>query len=677
MKIWKNILIYIKLGLISPILEIIVNLIYIISFLILFAYFCENGKYYSDNQITKFIESYINYDDFKTINTAANFKTYLQDLIAKLYTYHASLEKVPIFITLNPVRITRFINKNCKEENYQASCNNNFHCIIHHLSEGFKNKCGEKYSKSESNDDGDNNYNKKKLFLEGLVRNFEGYYSSYDLLHDGKSVEINNENLNNKLSEVENFIDSKNLKFISVEINLAAPMNKNYIDLILGIEMNDYFKDIQKFISVNIFNSYARPKEEKFLFVIIYFYIVSSIINIVKLIFEIMVKPVLSIHFFEFLNEACNALLFIFLILYINVDNDLPLEIDLNYFHTHLVFIHLKKDIEIIMFIVFVGIPLRFFSVLSWWKWISTPFVKFANVFFRMFPGVIVSFLISFLFFIVFSITNYLIFQDIFPNYQTFYDAFLNAFNYKILTFLYKEDINSRIFHNMTHSKYVFIFLLFEYAFFLLSISFIISAFVHLYKIASQIEEPLQQSEYLKKMDDLIEKLKQNVEERNLDFIGIKKQILYLKFNTKNTPIKNNGKIEISLFKNSQQIISFLKYLFALKPELQFKNLISILNIVIEVNQFENFNWNIDIKQIEYLTNWLTFIGCKIPVIIFCEPAFEKNYHLKLFKEYNLIKFVNYPEELENIMNKKDFGNFIIDNTFEFSIKSKKKNLLL
>ena len=285
MKIWKNILIYIKLGLISPILEIIVNVIYIVSFLIIFAYFCENGKYYSDNQINKFIESYINYDGFKAINTAADFKTYLQDLIPKLYRFDASQKKIPIFITLNPVRITRFINKNCKEDNYQASCNYDFHCIISHLSEGFKNRCGEKYSKSDSSD-GDNNYNTEKLFLEGLVNNFEGYYSSYDLLHDGKSVEINNDNLNTKITDVDDFLGSKNLKFISVEINLASPMNKNYIDIILGIEMNDYFKDIQKFISVNIFNSYSRPKEEKFLFVIIYFYIVSTIINIVKLIYS-------------------------------------------------------------------------------------------------------------------------------------------------------------------------------------------------------------------------------------------------------------------------------------------------------------------------------------------------------------------------------------------------------
>jgi hypothetical protein len=64
MKIWKNILIYIKLGLISPVLEIVVNLIYIATFIILFIYFCEDGNYYSDRQITKFTEAYINYDSF-------------------------------------------------------------------------------------------------------------------------------------------------------------------------------------------------------------------------------------------------------------------------------------------------------------------------------------------------------------------------------------------------------------------------------------------------------------------------------------------------------------------------------------------------------------------------------------------------------------------------------------
>ena len=117
MKIWKNKLIYVKLCLISPVLEIIVNTIYIVSFIIIFSYFCSNGKYYSDNQISKFIESYINYDNFKNINTPSDFKTYIQDLTTKLYTNIPSTEKIPIFIPLNPIRITRFTNNFCK------SCN--------------------------------------------------------------------------------------------------------------------------------------------------------------------------------------------------------------------------------------------------------------------------------------------------------------------------------------------------------------------------------------------------------------------------------------------------------------------------------------------------------------------------------------------------------------------------
>ena len=111
------------------------------------------------------------------------------------------------------------------------------------------------------------------------------------------------------------------------------------------------------------------------------------------------------------------------------------------------------------------------------------------------------------------------------------------------------------------------------------------------------------------------------------------------------------------------------------KFKFQFKNLMSLLNIIIELNHYDNLNWKLDLKQIEYLIAWLTFVGCKIPLIIYCEKNFESNYHLKLCKEYNLIKFVNYREEMENLMNKKDFGNFIIDNKFVLTIKAKKKKI--
>ena len=676
MKIWKNKLIYIKLGLISPVLEIIVNTIYILSFILIFYYICSNGKYYNDNQISKFTESYINYENFKNINSPSDLKTYIEDLTSKLFNSNPSTEKIPIFMPLNPIRITRFINNYCKEENYLTTCNNNFQCVINSMSNSFKDKCGEKYSNANNADEDNNNANSKKLFLESLVNNFKGYYSNYDLLHGGRSVEITNHNINNKIDEIDDFITNKNVKFISIEINLKSPINNNYIDIILGLEMYEYFHDIKKILSINIFNTYSRPKENYFLYILVYIYMVTIIINIIKLVYEIMVKPVFSIHFFVLLNEACNTLLFIFLILFINVDKNLDINLNLAKFNSHLVETTMIYDLKIIMIIVFLGIPVRVLSVVSWWKWFSAPFIKVANIFFRMFPSVIISFFVALIFLVVFTITNYLIFQDIFTQYQTFYDSFLNVFNFRILSSLYIEENNSKIFHNMTQSKYTFILLLFEYVFFLLSFCIIISSFIHLYKKANSIEEPKQESEYLNKMENLIEKLKENVEDKNVDLIGIKKQILYLKLTPKNLALNNTTKIELTIFKNSQQIISFLKYIFALKPELQFKNLLSLLNIVIEVNHYDNFNWNFDLKQIIYLIKWLTFIGCKIPLIIYCEPNFEKNYHLKLCRDYTLIKFVNDKNELENIMNKKDFGNFIIDNKFILTIKSKKKNKL-
>ena len=676
MKIWKNKLIYIKLGLISPVLEIIVNTIYILSFILIFYYFCSNGKYYNDNQISKFTESYINYENFKNINSPSDLKTYIEDLTSKLFNSNPSTEKIPIFMPLNPIRITRFINNYCKEENYLTTCNNNFQCVINSMSNSFKDKCGEKYSNANNADEDNNNANSKKLFLESLVNNFKGYYSNYDLLHGGRSVEITNHNINNKIDEIDDFFTNKNVKFISIEINLKSPINNNYIDIILGLEMYEYFHDIKKILSINIFNTYSRPKENYFLYILVYIYMVTIIINIIKLVYEIMVKPVFSIHIFVLLNEACNTLLFIFLILFINVDKNLDINLNLAKFNSHLVETTMIYDLKIIMIIVFLGIPVRVLSVVSWWKWFSAPFIKVANIFFRMFPSVIISFFVALIFLVVFTITNYLIFQDIFTQYQTFYDSFLNVFNFRILSSLYIEENNSKIFHNMTQSKYIFILLLFEYVFFLLSFCIIISSFIHLYKKANSIEEPKQESEYLNKMENLIEKLKENVEDKNVDLIGIKKQILYLKLTPKNLALNNTTKIELTIFKNSQQIISFLKYIFALKPELQFKNLLSLLNIVIEVNHYDNFNWNFDLKQIIYLIKWLTFIGCKIPLIIYCEPNFEKNYHLKLCRDYTLIKFVNDKNELENIMNKKDFGNFIIDNKFILTIKSKKKNKL-
>ena len=637
---------YIKLCLISPALEIIINIIYLISFFLIFTYLWLNGKYYNDNQILRFTESYIDYKAFNNINSPIEFEKYISNLIKKLFTIDTNNESLPIFIPLNPVRLSQFSNQGCEEDNFNYSCNKNFTCVINYLSKSFKSQCGSKYHKFMD----PNNFQtktKNKLFLEDLVKSFSGYYSEYDLLNGGTIIDLTITNFNESISKIQNFIYDKNLKLICLQINLKVPLNNNFVDVILGLEMNRYFDDIKKIVSIDVYNSY-RPSKNMFLFSIYIFFFISTIINIIKLIYEMFVKIVLSVHLFSFLNEIFDLLLLIFSIFYIIVDQSLTLEIDLSEFETHLIYSAIRKNIKLIIFFVLVSIPLRFISLISWWKYLSYPFIKVLKVLFRMFPGVIISFIILFMFLMSFVITNYLFFQDMFSEYQTFYYSFLNIFNFKIIYNLYDEKNNAKIFHNLTYSKYIFIFVLIQYIFFLVGFALFISVFAFLFKRA-------------------------NISE-NIDLFGIKKQVLWLKLNSGGGSICDTNKYELILFKNSNQVISFLKYVFALKPELQFINLFKKINIVVEVDNSDNLIEN-ELMQINKLADWMTYIGCKILLIIYCETNFLKKFQMKLYNSYNLIKFINDINELEKIINEKDFGKYNIENNF-FTINAIKNNIL-
>ena len=666
---------YIKLCLISPALEIISNIIYLISFFTIFTYIWQNGKYYNDNQILRFTESYISYKNFNDINSPSEFEQYISNLINKIFTINTNDEKLPIFLPLNQIRLSLFSNKECEEELFNYSCNKNFTCTIDFLIKSFKSQCGAKYYKSMEIDPKNlNEKRKNKMFLEDLVKLFSGYYSEYDLLNGGTIIDLTMTNYNENTLKIKNLIFDKNLKLISLQINLKVPSNNNYVDVFLGLEMNRYFDDIKKIISIDVYNSY-RPSTNMFLFSIYIFYFISTIINVIKLIYEMVVKIVWSTHLFSFINEIFDLLLVIFSIFYIIVDQSLSLEMNLNKFESHLIYSTIRKNMKLIVVFVLISIPLRLISLISWWKWVSYPFIKVLKVIFRMLPGVIISFIISFIFLFIFVITNYLFFQDIFSEYQTFYYSFLNIFNFNIIYNLYDIKNNAIIFHNLTFSKYIFIFVLIQYFFILFSISISLSILTYLFKKATLIESPKEENEYINKLIAIKQKLRENLSE-NIDLFGMKKQVLFLKLINGGSSFSDTNKYELILFKNSNQVISFLKYLFALKPELQFKNLIKKLNIVVEVNNHDNLNLENEWFQINNLADWMTFVGCKILLIIYCQTNFSLNFQMKLYNTYNLIKFINDINELEKIINENDYGILNIDNNAMFTINSIKNNIL-
>ena len=140
--------------------------------------------------------------------------------------------------------------------------------------------------------------------------------------------------------------------------------------------------------------------------------------------------------------------------------------------------------------------------------------------------------------------------------------------------------------------------------------------------------------EKLNQIEELLEE-KKVYEDTDLD--KIKKQILWLNLGNKNTNVSLLTQYEILLFKNSSQIISFLKYLFALKPELQFKKLIHKLNIIVEINEMNTLGEK-DLVQIERLAEWMIFVGCKIPLVIYGESNFARNIKMRLFNILNIPK---------------------------------------
>ena len=668
MKSWGKKFIYVKLCIISPALEIFINILYMTSFITIFTFLWLNGKYYTDNQIFKFTESYIDHETFNNINSPNEFELYLSFLINKLYTLNTNTDMFSIFVPLNPIRTSFFLNEGCEENDFNFSCYRDFTCVINSLNKSFHHQCNSRYINKRP-------FPKDKYFLESLVYSFNGYYSNYDLFKGGEIIDITNKNLNENHHKILGLVNNKNLKFICLQINLKVPSNNNYVDIILGIEMSQYFNDIKKFVSIEVYNAY-RPGLNVLFFTMNNIFIISTIINIIKLIYEMVIKIILSVHLCSFLNEMLDILLIVFLIFYISLDKSISLEVNLQEFESHLIYSTVRKDIKVIIMVVLFGLPLRFLSLLSWWKWISNPFVRLTNVLFKMLPGVIISFITFFIFILFFCLTNYLIFQDIFSEYQSFFYSFLNIFNFKLIVKLYDQKNQSKIFHNLTHSKYVFMIILFELIFFLISFALFISTFVYLYKKATIIESPKQENEYIVKLKQIQEKLRENVENEKIDTIGIKKQVLWLKLNNKSSSITDTNKYELILFKNSNQIISFLKYLFALKPELQFKKLVHKLNIVVEISDYDNLAWEKENMQINNLIDWRTFVGCKIPLIIFCQKDFSRNFQMKLFFSYNLIQFIHNKEELEKIINEKEYSKFNVESNSGFTINSIKKNII-
>ena len=659
---------FIKLCLISPITKIFINILYIISFLVMFIMFYSEDQNFNNFEINELVRNYLNYNKFSDIKNSSDFQSYLEYLLNKLYTIDSLEDSIPILIPLGPIRLTQISSNNYDCFNFSKSCHHNFTCVIESLVNLYSHKCEEKYTNSNdikinesekeiplNNDENENNV---KQFIPKLT----GFYSKYDIIKERKFMDLTVSNYKNKKYEIQRLIEQKDLKLLLLQINFKLYSKDNFVDVIMGIEMLNYYRNIKIIFNVFPFNN----PNKKLLLIFQIFFDISVVLEAIRLIYEINVKLIWSVHIFGFINLVIDIVFMSFNIIELYIYKGLDLSINMNHFENHLSLISLKKYIKIFNSILFFFIPFNIFSLLSWWKTISEPFIKLIHVYFRMFPGILISFFFFTLYFSFFIFINYFLFNDIFPQFQTLYESFIFMFESNKIEILLNTK-NSRLFHNLTLSHYVIIFIFLEFFSFCIAFIVLISTFVFLFKKANLLEMPKAENEKEKQIE-LNESLK------DLDLQKLPKQILWINLTSKNYLFKIfSSKYALLLFKNSKQIISFIKYLLAVKPELQFQKLYRKYNIIIELNE-EKYMTEKELDTIYYLADWLIFVGCKIPICIYSEVIFTNSIRMKLLKAYKYIFFINNETQLEKFISKNFGKDKCIINCNNFSFISEKKS---
>lgn len=661
----ENVLKYVKLVIVHPAVEIVIGIIYFITLILIAVFIFKDSSQYSEHQILDITETYLNFNDFNQIKAPSQFNSYLISLLNKLYTLNPSTDEIPLFIPLNPIRINFFLNENdCNTKiDYTKSCYNEinkFKCTIDNMLNSFKFKCGEKFE------------DKNKFF----VKNLKGYYSWYNLRNNNhKYLDITRQTYYSKYqNDINNLIDDKQLKNIVLQINLKAPSINNYVDAVLAIEMTNYFTNVKTIFSVYTIN-HERPSTNTLLYVSLIFLIISIFISFLKLIYEMNVKCIYSIHIVTFIIKLIDIFFVINCIIYLAEDKRLTFDINLNEFESHIKYINIIWYLKIFFAIMSLYLPFKLISLLSWLKIIMEPLIVIMNILFRMLPGLIISFIFVIFFILIFSIINYFLFNDTFSYYESMAQSFISSFNINIIPSIYNQKAHAKIFNNLFISELSILFLYFQTISFFCVISIFIATLVYMFKKAISFQEPEDKNDYLGKLNEIATKLEdyKNKEKDNELSDLQKKQILWLCLDKDKVNLEkniNNENYDILFFKSSEQILSFLKYIFSMKPGLQHKKLKYKLNIIIETNQ-KQLESN-EKKYINRLTDWLIFIECKIPLIFYGKTKFEESYKEKLKSLYKLSLFVNNKKELENLLEINEKKNVVIFTNEQFTLNCKK-----
>lgn len=265
-----------------------------------------------------------------------------------------------------------------------------------------------------------------------------------------------------------------------------------------------------------------------------------------------------------------------------------------------------------------------------------------------MMPGVLIATIIFGAILISYALIFYFIYNDLFYECSTIFNSMVNLININFLnTLLNSKDLQYSITETPKYILYNIIIL--SCIFIILFIT--IATFTYLFKNASIVEIKKDENSTLAKLNILEEKFDKVFakQKENVQYEPSQKQIVWLCLSGSNE-LYNEKTIDnhkLLLFNSSHQIIAFLKYLFAIKPKMQFKRLDRKFAIIIECKTDTPVLKESDMEQIENLFDWLNFAGCKIPVGIFTQIKLERNLKMNINSIYWNITFINLKSEID------------------------------
>ena len=494
---------------------------FIIAFLIQ-----SQGIQLTNYQLTELISDTFKESQFRSINTKSDYYNYVKFLVDKLYEYDPvnNDNSIPYYLPYGAIRLKKFSNSECNNkfnelinENQNPTCTTD-ECTLKLLSDFYSgNNCGKVFS-GEKGDKSDSPF-------INLARKFEGKYTNYDLEREGINLDFTIDEYyatnNGTQTFITNFIgDDKDIKFIALLFNVYFPYDDSYAIIIAGIEM------INSHINFNepyfIFNSSILNKVEnknKGFIAVLILYMITAILNFIKVIYEMNLKFVFPNHFIEFLDAAGNFVLLIFIYLYLLALEDIPIIEENNNvftndniynkdFHDFYTILSLRGYVILILSIIFLSMPIRIMSLLSWSTFISQYLIQYISILFRMTPGLVVSSIIFIASLTPTIFLNYFFYRAKIVNFQSIFSSilfFTDIFqDFPLIKGKERENNGYSIKYSISDSEYTLIFGVIQKIIFIYCYISFISSCVNSFEKAVQIESKKEDNEIIKKIKKFI-----------------------------------------------------------------------------------------------------------------------------------------------------------------------------